>query len=61
MILPLQEPRCVGKPAGPSGHQHPPECSDCMRRRAPRFPDSRYLEPPTQSPCPERIPVKEPA
>lgn len=58
-MLPLKEPRCIGKQAGASGHQHPPECYDCERRRAPRFHDSRYTEPPAEVPCPKRIPVKE--
>lgn len=55
------ESRCIGKPAGPSGYQHPPECSDCLRRQAPRFPDSSYVEPPKEAPCPIRIPANQEA
>jgi hypothetical protein len=51
MTLPLDEPRCAGAPAGPSGHQLPPQCVDCARRLAPRAWPAKMMEPPPEFPC----------
>lgn len=56
-MLALDIARCIGAPAGPSGHQTREECHTCARRQAPRFPDSSYVEP-EKEPCPNRIPVE---
>jgi hypothetical protein len=55
MTLSLDEPRCAGAPAGPSGHQLPPQCVDCARRLAPRPLGVKLIEPPAEVPCPRRI------
>jgi hypothetical protein len=55
MTLPSDEPRCIGAPAGPSGHQLPAQCVDCARRLAPRPWGAKLIEPTTEVPCPNRI------
>lgn len=51
-----EEPRCPGKPAGPSGYQHAEECDDCFRRITARagYP---VIEPPAQTPCQMKVVV----
>lgn len=50
--------RCLGVPAGPSGHQNAPQCQNCARRLAPRAGHVVFMEPPAEFPCPLRIPVE---
>lgn len=54
VMLSADEPRCEGKPAGPSGYQVPDECWNCFRRITARtgYP---VMQPPAESPCPQRI------
>jgi hypothetical protein len=54
-VISLTEPRCLGKPAGPTGHQHPPECHSCARRLAHRAWGTKMMEAPKETPCPARI------
>lgn len=56
--LPTDYARCTGKPAGPQGLNHAPECELCMRRTAPRPHGVSFMEPPKEEPCPEKIPME---
>jgi hypothetical protein len=55
-LLPLSEPRCIGHTHGTP--QLRPECVACLRRTAPRAEAKVWAEPPTEHPCPKRIPEK---
>ncbi len=46
--------RCIGHGAGPTGHQLRADCVNCQRRTAPRA-GYRFMDPPTEFPCPSRI------
>lgn len=59
-MLPYDVARCVGKGAGPSGHQTIAECVNCQRRTAPWGGYQVVTDPPKEVPCPMRIPVEAP-
>jgi hypothetical protein len=54
-FFPLEELRCEGHGAGASGHQVRFDCVNCARRLASRPYGTKYMEPPAEFPCPQRI------
>jgi hypothetical protein len=54
-FFPLEELRCEGHGAGPSGHQVRMDCHGCARRLAARPYGTKYMEPTQEFPCPDRI------
>lgn len=55
MTLPADEPRCLGHGAGPGGWQARVECVNCARRLAPRAEPVRFIDPPKEFPCPQKL------
>ncbi len=60
MFLAYDDERCQGHGAGPSGHQNRMDCQNCLRRLAPRPAGIPlwFMDPPTEFPCPSRIPAE---
>jgi hypothetical protein len=55
MTLTAKDHRCPGRGHdGPGGVLHAPECADCLRREFPAGVLLWIIEPPEESPCPER-------
>jgi hypothetical protein len=54
-FFPLEELRCEGHGAGPSGHQVRVECVNCARRLAARPYGTKYMTPPAEFPCEAKI------
>lgn len=52
--LPNDKFRCVGQTVN-AGYELHPDCRECVRRTAPRYPESSYNPPATQFPCEFRI------
>lgn len=53
------EARCLGHGIGPGGWQVRMDCVSCLRRLAPRAGAASFTEPPSEFPCPIRIPVQQ--